>query len=322
MALIEFRRYKAKGEYLVDKEGTPDETEFITVAKDDILAYPKVVHRTYPTPVEKHMDLTLKPFLNRALDVDMTILSVFEKKLGLPEGALAKLHSLEEPSGSEARVLRSPAKLTSADPSKSKIALQAHTDLGSLAFLHNRLGGLQVLPPGTDNWQYVRPLPGHAICNIGDTLALLSGGILQSSMHRVVPPPGVQGDLPRWSMVYQMRPSQNVQLRALTDQSPVIGAAFDRLSPEQQAKFSPKATAGEWYIRRVKNVRISNYTVSIVYRCDASTSANVIDIGSGELGGKQRHGALDTNLIRGGKAIASQELSEKKLSYICFHICM
>lgn len=31
-----------------------------------------------------------------------------------------------------------------------------------------------------------QPIPGHAICNIGDALALLSGGILRSNIHRVV----------------------------------------------------------------------------------------------------------------------------------------
>ena len=72
------------------------------------------------------------------------------------------------------------------------------------SFLHNRLGGLQVLPPGSDKWFYIKvralphvlflsadvhmpkPLPGHAICNIGDSLNIFSGGILRSNIHRVV----------------------------------------------------------------------------------------------------------------------------------------
>ncbi len=70
------------------------------------------------------------------------------------------------------------------------------------AFLHNRLGGLQVLLPGTDEWKYVKvriqftsprhvglpfqPIPGHAICNIGDAMAIFSAGILRSNLHRVV----------------------------------------------------------------------------------------------------------------------------------------
>ena len=60
--------------------------EFITVAKDDIIAFPKVIHRTYPGPVEKRMGSALKPFTNKALDVNMTVLSVLEKKLGLKNG--------------------------------------------------------------------------------------------------------------------------------------------------------------------------------------------------------------------------------------------
>lgn len=56
-----------------------------------------------------------------------------------------------------------------------------------------------MLVPGTNSWQYVKviyicciridawcckltssckPLPGHAICNIGDSLAIYSGGVL------------------------------------------------------------------------------------------------------------------------------------------------
>lgn len=37
--------------------------------------------------------------------------------------------------------------------------------------LHARgTGGLQVLPPGSVDWQWIKPLPGHAVCNVGDTL--------------------------------------------------------------------------------------------------------------------------------------------------------
>lgn len=37
--------------------------------------------------------------------------------------------------------------------------------------LHGRgTGGLQVLPPGTTEWQFIKPLKGHAVCNVGDTL--------------------------------------------------------------------------------------------------------------------------------------------------------
>lgn len=61
----------------------------------------------------------------------------------------------------------------------------AHTDFGSFSMLHGRgCGGLQVLPPGTSKWQHIRPLPGHAVCNVGDTLAVYSGNIFKSNVSR------------------------------------------------------------------------------------------------------------------------------------------
>ncbi|KAF9812467.1 hypothetical protein IEO21_06185 [Rhodonia placenta] len=83
---------------------------------------------------------------------------------------------------------------------ESKAAIGAHTDFGSLSFLHNRLGGLQVMVPGTQTWQYVKPLPGHAICNLGDAMSVFSGGILKSNLHRVVAPPKEQAKILRWSL--------------------------------------------------------------------------------------------------------------------------
>lgn len=59
------------------------------------------------------------------------------------------------------------------------------------------------MPPGTDRWSYIKvstlpsmsfahpddplkPLPGHIVCNVGDALSIFSGGILRSSVHRVM----------------------------------------------------------------------------------------------------------------------------------------
>ncbi|KAL5536525.1 hypothetical protein ACEPAF_347 [Sanghuangporus sanghuang] len=139
-----------------------------------------------------------------------------------------------------------------------KVAVGAHTDFGSLSFLHNRLGGLQVLPPGYTEWQYVRPIPGHAICNIGDALTLLCGGILRSNLHRVVPPPGAQAAYTRWSLVYFTRPANHVALNALSEQSAMIKARLDQLTPDERTKFETNTTALEWFTRRIKNQRINN----------------------------------------------------------------
>lgn len=173
--------------------------EFLNVAKDDVLAWPNKAHRTYPPTVEARMESTLTPYVQKSLDVVNTILDIYNDKLGLPEGTLISMHSLEEYSCSETRCIKNAAGVP-----VDKVGIAAHTDFGSLSFLHNRLGGLQVLPPGVKEWQYVKvrqqakllhtfhslacvqPIPGHAICNVGDALSLFSGGILRSNLHRVM----------------------------------------------------------------------------------------------------------------------------------------
>lgn len=245
--------YKAAGASATDETGARDTAEFINVSKDDALAWPKRAHRAYPSTVNARMDYVIKPFVVKSLEINNTLLGVLNDRLGLPKGALAERHLLDEYSGSEARVIRTPPMPTGTP--EAKAALGAHTDFGSLSFLHNRLGGLQVMVPGTQRWQYVKPIPGCAICNLGDAMSIFSGGILKSNMHRVVSPPKEQGRYVRWSMVYFTRPGDSVQLRALSEESLLIAKAVAE-TPERN--FNTGVTAREWFTRRIKNQRIKN----------------------------------------------------------------
>jgi hypothetical protein len=74
------------------------------------------------------MESTIVPFVRKSLAVNVTLLEVFNTRLGLPEGALSRRHTLEEYSGSEARCIRSPQKPDGASPA----AIGAHSDFGSL----------------------------------------------------------------------------------------------------------------------------------------------------------------------------------------------
>ncbi|THH17254.1 hypothetical protein EUX98_g9165 [Antrodiella citrinella] len=249
--------YKAAGLVATDATGDKDTAEFINISKDDALAWPGHVHRTYPSTVNARMESTIVPFVRKSLEVNANIMGIFNDKLGLPEGTLAKFHTLEVPSGSEARCIKNPPK-PEQPPALPKVAIGSHTDFGSLSFLHNRLGGLQVLPPDYTEWQYVKPIPRHAICNIGDSLAIFSGGILRSNLHRVLPPPREQSKYERWSLVFFTRPGNTYELRALTDESPQIAdAVANAPNPES---YNPGATAGNWFARRIKNQRLNNRT--------------------------------------------------------------
>ncbi|KAF4592930.1 hypothetical protein EYR38_008636 [Pleurotus pulmonarius] len=222
--------YKARGQVATDAMGTRDNIEFINVAKDDALAWPKQARRNYPPTVNARMHSTVIPFIRKSMEVNATLLDVFNEKLGLPEGALARRHSVEEFSGSEARCTKSPP-----TPIETRLGIGAHTDFGSLSFLHNRLGGLQVLPPNSETWQYIKPIPGYAICNLGDAMAIFSGGILRSNIHRVCPPPGAQKHLERWSLVYFTRPGDSdLKLIHVRDPRPGWQAEGRRYEFEKQ----------------------------------------------------------------------------------------
>jgi isopenicillin N synthase-like dioxygenase len=107
-----------------------DTPEFINIAKDDALAWPKIARRTYPAPTNARMESTIVPFVRKSLAVNATLMDVFNDCLGLPKGELAKRHSMEEFSGSEARCIKNPSKPQGM--SEAQTAIGAHTDFGSL----------------------------------------------------------------------------------------------------------------------------------------------------------------------------------------------
>jgi len=258
--------YKAKGANAVDDTGAKDTVEFINVSRDDTLAYPKVVHRTYPSTVNARMESTIVPFVKKSSQVNDLMMEVLGDRLGFPKGTLSEKHRWEEKSGSETRCIK---KLPTTEiMTEAKSAIGAHTDFGSMSFLHNRLGGLQVLVPGTDEWQYIKPIPGCAICNLGDAMAIFSGGILRSNLHRVVPPPGEQGKYERWSLVFFTRPGASQILEPIKESKMVTESASN---PENARFNTGGTTSGEWFARRIKNQRVNNRTGPETWRASRGT---------------------------------------------------
>ncbi|THH23233.1 hypothetical protein EUX98_g7944 [Antrodiella citrinella] len=240
--------YKAKGKIVTDKNGTLDCSEFFNVAQDDALSWPTVIHRDYPATITSRMQDVVTPFVRKSRDINFLLLSVFEHKLGLPRGDLWKLHPSTGTCGGEARCVKTP-------PNAQQAGIGAHSDFGTLSLVHNRLGGLQVMQPGSDKWLYIKPLPGHIVCNVGDALAIFSGGILRSCVHRVMPPPGEQARYARHSVAFFTRPGDQIPLRHLSERSKMVSDSVSQAPPGQ---YEPGATAGEWTSRRIRSLRLKS----------------------------------------------------------------
>ena len=67
----------------------------------------------------------MRPFIRRCVDVCVTRLRIFERKLELPEGELVKRHLEEKKSICESRCIKVPPA-----PGRKASALGAHTDFG------------------------------------------------------------------------------------------------------------------------------------------------------------------------------------------------
>ncbi|TFK83382.1 Clavaminate synthase-like protein [Polyporus arcularius HHB13444] len=254
--------YKSVGTNVIDEKGTRDTTEAMDVAQDDVLAYPEAVHHTYPVTVRENMDAVLRPFVEKSMDINMTFLSIMDDRLGMPQGTLASFNKPEDVNGSTVRLIRAAPALNP----DAQTFVTAHTDFGSLTLLHNRLGGLQVLVPGVETWQYVKPLEGHIICNIGDALHFFTGGILRSNIHRVIPPPKEQVKLERWSLVFFTRPNFDAPLRPLSQYSGTISDAVAGAADPK--KFDTGFTAGEWLARRNAATRATKYKDSNTWKAE------------------------------------------------------
>ena len=106
--------------------------------------------------------------------IDLMI-SLLEKHLELPAGTLANLHRVTERSGDHVRFNQTCVQSFS----EEKARHAEHTDFGTLTILMNWLGGLQIRRPDTNEWVYVKPMPGHAVVNLGDACVKFTAGILR-----------------------------------------------------------------------------------------------------------------------------------------------
>lgn len=106
-------------------DGSTDVAEFMNISKDDAMAYPNVIHKVYPSPVNSRMKGVVRPFIQACLETSAVLMDIFNERLHLPTGTLSELHRPEMECISESRCIRVPPA-----PKDTKVALGAHTDYG------------------------------------------------------------------------------------------------------------------------------------------------------------------------------------------------
>lgn len=91
----------------------------------------------------------------------------------------------------------------------------AHTDYGSMTILvTDAVPGLEVHRDG--GWEPVEPVPGLLVVNVGDLLARWTNDRWRSTLHRVVPVEGADGDLRgRQSIAYFQQPDRDALVECL-----------------------------------------------------------------------------------------------------------
>ena len=199
-------RYKPIGGTKIE-DGRPDRCEIYSLPMDDLLAL--VPPNSNPPAFEKSRPL-LTSCAKHMHSIASMILTHLSTHLALAPQTLSTMHALTKSSPSNLRFLHMPPQQASA----AQTSLMGHTDNGSVTVLFNIVGGLQVLDD-TDDWCYIRPESGHAIINLGDSMVQLTGGVLRSNMHRVVPAPGAQSECPRFSVAYAMKPPYACRMERL-----------------------------------------------------------------------------------------------------------
>ncbi|KAJ5633123.1 hypothetical protein N7490_009462 [Penicillium lividum] len=117
-----------------------------------------------------------------------------------------------------------------------------HTDYGAVTLLfQDGRGGLQVKTPAGD-FVNASPIENTVVVNAGDLLARWSNDVMKSTVHRVVEPPMVEGEVypARYSIAFFANPNEKSYIDA-------IPGTF---ATEAEKKYKG-TTSGDYYLERL-----------------------------------------------------------------------
>ncbi|KAI9769570.1 MAG: hypothetical protein M1839_003642 [Geoglossum umbratile] len=199
--------YKPLGYYSGIVKGNRDGFEQFKIPRVGILQLDPEFTYNRPEVVDRNWEL-LESLVNTIHSIGITILEALSTALGLPtDQRFEKFHGIDTLTNSMLGCNKHP-KHRQTDPN---IGHLSHTDTGSITILFTLQWGLQIFQPGTGKWEFIQPLPEHAVINVGDSLRHMSRNKLHSGLHRVVPAPepGSIEQEDRYSFMYFLRPDRD-----------------------------------------------------------------------------------------------------------------
>ncbi|KAL5545849.1 hypothetical protein UlMin_005536 [Ulmus minor] len=153
---------------------------------------------------------TMEKFYQQALEVARSLARIIALALGLERDFFDKPEMLGEPIAT-LRILHYEGQ---SDPSNGIYGAGAHSDFGLITLLAtDDVLGLQICndkDAKPQKWEYVAPMKGAFIVNLGDMLERWSNCIFKSTLHRVV-----ANGQERYSMTFFTEPSHDCLVECL-----------------------------------------------------------------------------------------------------------
>jgi isopenicillin N synthase-like dioxygenase len=144
------------------------------------------------------------------------------------------------------RIFHYPARPADAESAESW-GVAEHTDYGLLTVLHQDAGGgLEVRT--ADGWVEIPPRPGALVCNLGDMLERMTGGVYRSTPHRVRIPAGRD----RIACPFFFDPGWTAEVQPIVTTAAGDDSARDRWDGASVHDFS--GTYGDYLLGKVSKV--------------------------------------------------------------------
>lgn len=197
----------------------------------------KNLFTTYP---EGFKDVVLE-YMNQVTQVGHLVLNAIALSLGLEEDYFYK-KCTQDPL-ILFRIFHYPPQPQTA----SQWGVGEHTDYGLLTILlQDEVGGLQVKSLG--RWMEAPPIKGTFVCNIGDMLDRMTGGLYRSTPHRVLNKAGVS----RYSFPLFFDPGYHTLVERIEGIEQVDDDRNERWDQASVHDFS--GTYGQYLMRKIGKV--------------------------------------------------------------------